>query len=48
VNFEFSEDVLAMRDLAVRLLADKLPRGAALRCVESHAGIDTALWSELG
>jgi alkylation response protein AidB-like acyl-CoA dehydrogenase len=48
VNFEFSEDVLAMRDQAARLLADRLPRGAVLRCVQSHAGIDTALWRELG
>jgi alkylation response protein AidB-like acyl-CoA dehydrogenase len=47
MNFEFSEDVTAMREEVNRFLANRLPTGAVRRQIESGAPLDRELWSEL-
>jgi alkylation response protein AidB-like acyl-CoA dehydrogenase len=47
MNFEFSEDVTAMREEVNRFLAKRLPTGAVRHQIESGAPLDRELWSEL-
>jgi len=47
MNFEFSEDVTAMREEVNRFLTDRLPTGAVRHQIESGAPLDRELWSEL-
>jgi alkylation response protein AidB-like acyl-CoA dehydrogenase len=47
MNFEFSEDVTAMREEVARFLGDRLPTGAVRHQIESGAPLDRDLWREL-
>jgi len=47
MNFEFSEDVTAMRDEVNRFLTNRLPTGAVRHQIESGAMLDRELWQEL-
>jgi len=47
MNFEFSEDVTAMREEVSRFLSSRLPTGAVRHRIESGAALDRELWSEL-
>jgi alkylation response protein AidB-like acyl-CoA dehydrogenase len=47
MNFEFSEDVTAMREEVSRFLADRLPTGAVRHQLESGVPLDRELWTEL-
>jgi alkylation response protein AidB-like acyl-CoA dehydrogenase len=47
MNFEFSEDVTAMREEVNRFLSKRLPNGAVRHQIESGAALDRELWSEL-
>jgi alkylation response protein AidB-like acyl-CoA dehydrogenase len=47
MNFEFSEDVTAMREEVGRFLASRLPAGAVRHRIESGAAMDRDLWAEL-
>jgi alkylation response protein AidB-like acyl-CoA dehydrogenase len=47
MNFEFSDDVTAMRAEVNRFLTDRLPTGAVRHQIESGAPLDRELWSEL-
>jgi acyl-CoA dehydrogenase len=47
MNFEFSEDVTAMREEVSRFLASRLPTGAVRHRIESGVAMDRDLWAEL-
>jgi alkylation response protein AidB-like acyl-CoA dehydrogenase len=47
MNFEFSEDVTAMREEVNRFLSKRLPTGAVRHQIESGTALDRELWSDL-
>ncbi|MFV3073445.1 acyl-CoA dehydrogenase family protein [Niveispirillum fermenti] len=47
MNFEFSDDVTAMRQEVRRFLADRLPPGTVRQQMEQGPVIDRPLWSEM-
>jgi acyl-CoA dehydrogenase len=47
MNFDFSEDVTAMRDEVRRVLGDRFPRGAVRQVVDTGARFDREFWSLL-
>ncbi len=48
MNFDFSEDVTAMRDEVRRVLRDHFPRGAVRQAVDAGTRFDRAFWSLAG
>lgn len=47
MNFDFSDDVTAMRREVQSFLADRLPVGAVRQFLESGPAVDSALWAEM-
>jgi len=47
MNFEFSDDIRAMREEVGRFLSKQLPTGAVRRQIETEAGLDRRLWREI-
>lgn len=47
MNFEFSDDVTAMREEVNRFLSKRLPAGAVRHQIEAGTALDRELWSEL-
>jgi len=47
MNFEFSEDITAMREEVNRFLTKRLPAGAVRRQIEAGGTLDRDLWSEV-
>ena len=48
MNFDFSEDVEAMRAEVRKLLVDKFPRGAVRQHVDAGNEFDRDFWRKLG
>ena len=48
MNFDFSDDVTAMREEVRRVLRDRFPRGAVRQSVDEGRRFDREFWAELG
>lgn len=48
MNFDFSEDVVTMREEVRRLLRDRFPRGAVRQAIDAGQSSDPAFWRLLG
>ena len=47
MNFDFPDDLKALRDEARSFLADKCPRAVPRRILESDEPYDKSLWKEM-